>query len=260
MERSVVETGYLCTSPSRSYLTVGVGAPLHWVRRGLQDFMRSPVNAISWGVGFSVTLSMITLLFASSLSAAYIYTAPLVILSIILAAGMCASSRQFEQGTDSDMSAAIAQLWKAKFHLFLLGVSVAILVVMWMRLSSLIHVVSTSSLVPADGSFHEIYLAADGWVTIAAHSVLTLLMTTAIFSLTHLAIPMVVDGDEDIMNAMITSLVVTFKNMAASLVWAVIAIGLLIAGTLAWFPLVALLAPIAFYGSWHGYKSMVATE
>lgn len=158
------------------------------------------------------------------------------------------------------MSSAIAQLWKAKFHLLLLGISVAIMVVIWMRLTSLVYVVSTGSLVPAAGSFHEIYLAADGWVAIAAHSLLTLVMTAALFSLTHLAIPMVVDGDEDFMNAMIASFVATSKNKAASLIWAVIVIGLLVAGSLAWFPLMAVLAPITFYGAWHGYKSMVTTE
>ena len=260
MDRSVAETGFVGPSPTRNYRSISVTSPLRWLRKGFQELRRSPVESIGWGAGFAVTLFIVTLLFEKSLSAAFIYVAPLVLVAVSLAGGMCASSRLREQGADAGVAAVLGELWRAKFNLFLLGVSVAIMVLLWMRMTTLVYVATTGSLIPVDMSFPDVYLYADAWGLITANVVVTLLTATAIFSLTHLALPMVMDGDRDFMNAMIASLVATIKNKTASLVWASIILGMLVAGLVLWVPLLSLLAPALFFGTWHGYRATVTTE
>ena len=85
-------------------------------------------------------------------------------------------------------------------------------------------------------------------------------MAAVVFSLTHLALPMIVDGDEDFMNAMISSYIATSRNKAAMLIWATLVFGALAISIAVWFPLVALLAPLAFHGSWHVYRSVVSID
>ncbi len=260
MNRSVVETGYIGTSPSRNYRSVGTKAPLRWIKNGALDFKHSPTISITWGAAFAATLYVTMSLFGSPITAAYLYIAPLTMLLVVIAGGMSAYSRQRAAATGSNMTAAIIQLWHAKFHLFLLSVTIASLVVLLMRLVSMTHVAFTGLLIPEDSSFLSIFLATDNWTVVAVHSVITLSIMALLFALTHLAIPMIIDGDQDFMNAMLASLIATSENKLASLLWAAIFIGTTIAGVLLWPPVVAFLAPVLFYGAWHGYSSMVATE
>lgn len=218
------------------------------------------MESIGWGAGFAVTLFLVSLLFEKSLSAAFVYVAPLTVVAVFLAGGMCASTRLREQGADAGFAAVLEELWHAKFNLFLLGVSVAVMVVLWMRMTTLAYVVTTGSLIPVDMSFSDVYLYADFWGLLTANAVVTLLTAAAVFSLTHLALPMVMDGDGDFMNAMIASLVATIKNKTASLVWASVMLGMLVAGLVLWVPLLSLIAPALFFGTWHGYRATVTTE
>ena len=257
MNNSVVETGYLGHSPARSMRNVQSREPFTWIARGLHDMKLSPVSSLAWGVGFTISLYGIYLLLTSSLAASFAYIAPLTTLAVFFAGGMIASSRQIEISGRADTSAAVSQLWRAKLNLIMIGLALSILVLGWMGLSLMIGVVSAGMPATSFGSMIEMVMAVQGTGSIAALSVLTFVMLITAFALAFVSVPMVVDGDQDFLNAMITSAASFRKNFRASLISAVVLVGLVVVSALLWFPLTLVAAPIASHAAWHGYRSLV---
>jgi len=257
MNNSVVETGYLGHSPARSIRNVKSRDLFTWIARGLDDMKLSPVSSLAWGVGFTISLYGIYLLLTSSLAASFAYTAPLTTLALFFAGGMIASSRQIEISGSADTSAAVSQLWRAKLNLVMIGLALSILVLGWMGLSLVIGVVSAGMETASVGSMYEMVMSVKGVGSLAALSILTTVMIITAFALAFVSIPMVVDGDQDFLNAMLTSAASFRKNFRASIIAAVALVGLLVVSALLWFPLTLVAAPIASHAAWHGYRSLV---
>lgn len=252
-----METGYLGHSPARSVKKVGPREPLTWIARGLHDMKLSPVTSLAWGAGFTISLYSIYLLLTSSLAASFAYIAPLTTLAVFFAGGIITSSRQIKISCRADTSAAVSQLWRAKLNLIMIGIALSILVLGWMGLSLMIGVISAGIPTESAGSMIELVMAVQGTGSIAAQSVLSFVTLITAFALAFVSVPMVVDGDQDFLNAMITSVVSFMKNIRASLISAIALVGLVVVSALLWFPLILVAAPIASHAAWHGYRSMV---
>lgn len=258
MDRSVIETSYKGSSPHRTVTNVGIGAPFTWIRGGLRDMTNSPASSIIWGIGLTIALFAGFELLNVTTTVAFAYIAPIIIIAAFLAGGICATSRQIERGGSLEISAAISQLWHVKLHLLLLALTVAILVTGWMRLSLLITVISSGTLAPSTASFLDVIQSTEGWIAFVALCILAILMTTIIFLLTFLSMPMIIDEDEDFLNAMIVSFIASTKNFGVSLIWVIVVGGALTACMLLWYPILSLIAPIAIHSTWHCYRSMMA--
>jgi len=257
MNNRVLETGYLGHSPARSMRNVQSREPFTWIMLGLRDLKLSPVSSVAWGVGFTITVYGAHLLFTSSLAASFYYIAPLTALALVFAGGMVATSRQIEASGSEDTSAAVSHLWRVKFNLVLIGIALSILMIGWMGLSLMIGVVSTGIPAASVGSMIEMVMAVQGTGSIAALSVLTFVMLITAFALAFISVPMVVDGDQDFLNAMITSAASFMNNFRASLISAVVLVGLVVVSALVWFPFTVIAAPIVLHSMWHGYSSLV---
>ena len=121
----------------------------------------------------------------------------------------------------------------------------------------MIGVVSVGTHTTSLGSMSEMVMAVQGTGSLAALSVLTFVMLITAFALAFVSVPMVVDGDKDFLNAMITSAASFRKNFRASSISAVALVGLVVVSALLWFPLIMVAAPIASHAAWHGYRSLV---
>ena len=117
----------------------------------------------------------------------------------------------------------------------------------------MIGVVSVGTHTTSLGSMSEMVMAVQGTGSLAALSVLTFVMLITAFA----SVPMVVDGDKDFLNAMITSAASFRKNFRASSISAVALVGLVVVSALLWFPLIMVAASIASHAAWHGYRSLV---
>ena len=257
MNNSVVENGYIGHSPTRSVRKVRFRVLFTWIALGLRDMKLSPVSSLAWGVGFTFSLYGAYLLLTSSLAASFAYIAPLIALALFFAGGMIASSRQIEASGRADTSAAVSQLWLAKINLLMAGLALSILMLGWMGLSLMIGVVSAGVPATSFGSMVEMVVLVKGAGSLVALSVLTFVMMITEFALIFVSVPMVVDGDQDFLNAMIMSATSFMNNFRALLIAGVVLVGLVVVSALVWFPLIVVASPIALHAAWHGYRSLV---
>ena len=126
-----------------------------------------------------------------------------------------------------------------------------------MSLALSIGVVAAGLPAASVGSMLDVVMAMEGGGSLAVLTVLTLVMILTVVAATFVSVPMVVDGDQDFLNAMITSAASFMNNFRVLLISTVVLVGLVVVSALVWFPLTMVAAPIALHVSWHGYRSLV---
>jgi len=257
MKRSIVETGYIGTSPVRHLSKLGVGAPVEWVRNGIADMLRSPLASIAFGVGLTLALYFGSALLHAKVFFGFAYMAFVVVALAFFAGGILALSRHNGAGGASALT-ALFRLWQVKFHLTLLALAVTALLGGWQWLSLLIARVASAAPIAADESLWSAVQGVDSPTAQVVLVSLALLFAILLFFLVSLSVPMVVDGDEEFLNALIVSYLASVKSPGASCVWLIGSAALTAMGVLLWFPLLALILPVIVHSAWHGYRAMVA--
>ena len=109
-----------------------------------------------------------------------------------------------------------------------------------------------------DGFMATVFLTPEGWVFLAISLGVGVFLAAALFTLTVVAMPMLLDRDTNFVSAMLTSIQVVRQNPWVMLGWAaIIAVVLLLSLVPAFLGLIFTL-PILGHTTWHLYQRAVA--
>lgn len=108
------------------------------------------------------------------------------------------------------------------------------------------------------GGFLEIvFFTPEGWTFLAVGTVVGAALSAVLFSLTVVAMPMLLDRETDVVSAMITSVRVVAENPVVMLGWAaIISVSMLLSLVPAFLGLIFTL-PILGHTTWHLYRRAV---
>lgn len=259
MSRSAIETGFIGSSPARRVEKVSLRAPLRWISAGVRDFVQMPVFSLTCGAVIGLlgygAVKLSSLPVVSNLG----YLAVVAVCATFVAGALCAASRQLRRDEGAEVKSALRRLWQSKVHVAMLSVMVVALTLAWFRLSVLMLVVSSSSSVAPSDSIFDLLIASNSGIVVGILTVFALLTAVFLFSVSAIALPLVIDGDEDFLNAMITSFQAMSQNPIAMLLWANVVALLTIWISATWLPGFVVISPILGYATWHGYKALIKT-
>lgn len=118
----------------------------------------------------------------------------------------------------------------------------------------LVIVLQDSSFSDFDGFFDTVLFTPEGWTFLAIGTCLGAILSAVLFTVTVVAMPMLLERDIDFVSAMITSIRVVTENPLVMLLWAaVISVTLLLSMVPAFLGLIFTL-PILGHTTWHLYK------
>ena len=257
MDRSVVETGYLGPSPPRKIVRVSITAPLTWIKGGIDDLLQAPLLSLFFGSVFAGIFYLGSELFLATSGPRLGSLAGLVFLIPFLIAGVYAAGRDLKDGRMPKVSISIWTLWIRKAYLTLFSLMVTALILGWVRLTALIFVVYTNSAVISFDTAQTLLADPYGLVAVGFFALITTLVALFIFFGSAVALPLVLDGDAEFINAMITSYQVVIQNPRAMLLWAALVFMFTTIGAAAWYIGLALVFPILSYASWRSYRDLV---
>ena len=95
------------------------------------------------------------------------------------------------------------------------------------------------------------------WQFVAAYTAAGFVLAAAIFALSVVSLPMMLDRRVDMVTAMVTSLWVVRENPWSMILWAGLIAALVIIGFLTWFIGLAIIFPVLGHASWHAYRELV---
>lgn len=240
---------------------VALGAPIQWLRLGARDLHRSLRPSLL--VGLVVTAAGWLLLAATwgiahllpALLGGFLCVAPFAAIAIY------GYSRQLERGERLDPAEARGA-WRANAQsVALFGLMLALALIFWERVAAVIfaafyrgeplQVANLLTTLVFSGQ-HVGLLASLG----AAGG----LIAAAVFALSVVSVPLLLDRPVDVITAAITSVRCCLRNPGTMLLWA------LLIAVITWLGLATFLLglvvafPWLAHASWHAYRDLVAFE
>jgi uncharacterized membrane protein len=174
------------------------------------------------------------------------------------AVGLYEVSRRREAGLPISWGPVLAAVRaRGDDQIMMIGFILFVAFIFWMFLAHGIAAIFLSN-APIGAAGADLYLRGPGLPMLLFGSAVGALFALALFSLTVISLPMLVDRKVDFMTAMIVSLGTVRSNALVMLAWALIVALLLLLAMLPAFLGLLVVLPVLGHATWHLYRRAVA--
>lgn len=238
--------------------TVDRDAPLRWLRLGWHDLRQVP--ATSLGVGAALVALGYLLTWGA-------WSSPILVLTFVsgfLLAGPFLGlifydlSRRLERQEPPTLAHALASLRDNPLAIILLIVMLGLILLAWIRVTSLITALSVAAVQPSlPVLIDTLLLTPKGLVFLGMFVLSGAVLAALTFCLSVVSFPMLLDRKVDTLTAVATSVLVVRRNLPAMLVWAALIAGLTLLGLLTLYLGLIVTMPLIGHAAWHAYRETV---
>lgn len=231
--------------------------PLVWLSLAWADLKQHPLPSLAYGL-LICAMGAIVLLFnnhpyliAGSLTA-FLLVGPL------MSAGLCELSRRRDRGEQPGFEDSLGALRHNRRGLFGFANRLVLIGVSWMLLSAIFMQTALGTSGPSLGNT----VWGGAWSALSTDQLLVYLglwgtLSAIVFSISVVAVPMILDLNADASTAMKTSLRVTLRDFPAMLVWATLIVLLVAIGFATGLVGMVLIYPLLGHATWHAYRELV---
>lgn len=248
--------------------TVGASQPLSWLTRGWRDLTRCGWISVLHGVAIALAGAIMLWLardrfwFMAGAFSGFLLVGP------VLTTSLYALSRDQERGKQGGLATVLAtwlnwkngriQPWgEAQWRLVRFGVLLALAGTAWVLVSAgLITWLAPVSITSPLVFIEQVVLAREGWL-FEAWLALGGALVAPIFASTVVTIPLLLDRQISVGQAMATSWQVIFANPVPMAIWAAMIMMLTFVGFATALVGLVLLVPLLGHASWHAYRDLL---
>jgi uncharacterized membrane protein len=179
------------------------------------------------------------------------------LLAPLLAAGLYEISRRHEQGRDTGFGESL-QGWKRSGGAIAeYGLELVIVAIFWERLSAILFALLYQGAVPnLEAFYRDVFLSGAYWQLAVVYVAVGGVLAIAVFVLSAISIPMLLDRNVDVYTAMATSLVAVGRNIPAMAVWAILIVVLTAIGFATYMIAMIPIFPVLGHATWHAYRDL----
>src|SRR5574337_329934 len=160
--------------------------------------------------------------------------------------------------TISPMVPAGSRLPASSTSLFYFGLLLAISLISWERISSILFALFYRGDVPDMAHFYrDVFFSGIYVHFVVGYLFIGGILAVAVYCLSAVSVPMLMDRDSDVVTAMMTSARAVGHNVGAMLLWAVLLVGLMAVGFATMMIGMIILLPLVGHATWHAYKDIV---
>ncbi len=241
--------------------------PWAWLGDGWNDFTASGMVSLAWGLLFAaVGLVIVAALhlwriynLALPLAAGFMLIAP------VLVAGLYQVSRTLERKERVTMATPFAAWRRHPGELGAMGLVLGLFFLAWMRIATLLFAwffgtepPTLAGAVPdLRGFIESVILSGQNIVFLVISTAIGAVLAFAVFALSAIAVPMLVDRDVGVFEAMATSIAAVKANLWPMIVWAILIVLFTAAGTIVGFVGLTVTLPLIAHATWHAYRDLV---
>jgi uncharacterized membrane protein len=237
-------------------MRIPVNRPFTWLRDGWLD-MRSVASlgygALIVGVGWTILVFCGTHpYFIAAAISGFLLVGPL------MSAGLCEMSRRYSLGQSANFDDSLDGFKRNAPALFEFGVILAICAAVWFGISALL--LGTVFHIGAPDISETLYrgfLDATNRPQVLAYIVVGGVLATAVFAVSVVSIPLIIDRHASAGQAMRASVNAVLHNIPAMIVWSGLILILTIIGYATLLFGLLYIAPLLGHATWHAYKSMI---
>ncbi len=237
---------------------IDISTPFTWVKKGYHDFRNAFIPSLLYGLIFTVIGLVLLYLASNNPVWSALLLATFFLVGPFLAVGLYHLSRQIEEGEEEPC--LLDSISSIRENIVPLGIFVVVLgfiIMIWMRIAALV----------AGVYFDNVELISKGWTVIlhneqsieflAFFTLFGFLIANLAYSISLVAIPMIIHRKVDFLTAITTSLRTVIKNPIPLLVWAILIVVLIHLGFFTLFIGIAITFPVIGHASWHAYRDLI---
>ncbi|MEW8505779.1 MAG: DUF2189 domain-containing protein [Candidatus Thiodiazotropha sp.] len=235
--------------------------PWRWLSAGWRDIKAAPARSLGYGLGLAIISYLITI---SVIMSGMFFILPQILagfflIAPLLAIGLYAISRQLEAGETPSLRAGMKTARANSFHLFNMGLVLAVALIAWMTLAQLIVALTYTGITPAtwQGFLASLFGTWEGLRLLLAGIGSGALIAFIIFGISAISVPMLLDRNSNVFDAIQTSWNALRHNFLPMLLWAAILVFIIIAGFMTLYVGLVIGFPLAAHATWHAYRDLV---
>jgi len=231
--------------------------PFIWLAEGWDGLMHHKAASLAYGALVALIGSLILAysghpLYIGASVAAFLVVGP------VITSGLCELSRRRDHGETGSFVGSLDAVRRNYVELLRLAAVLVFTALICFNLAAIYLYSTTGTAVPAFASFlWGDILAQLSSVHVAAYLLAFLLISTVVFLLSVVSVPMIIDRHVSAETAMRISLRAALRDIPAMLVWAGLIICLVVFGfgTRLWGMVIVL--PLLGHATWYAYRDMV---
>ena len=237
--------------------------PWQWLESGWKDLTRAPRFSLSYGAVFVVVSILLTLgliredlfFIIPPLAAAFFLVAPL------LGIGLYKISESLEQNEPVEF----CQAWRAwkrnEVHLAGMGVTLMLVLLCWMLAAILVFALLFQEPAPTIANFiPAVFLSGNSAAFLVTGVAVGGLIALFTFSITVVAVPLLMDRRLDWMSAMQTSVNAVRANWRPMALWACLIVMFVGIGLVTFYVGLIVAMPLVGHATWHAYRDLVEPD
>ena len=236
---------------------VPASRPFIWLADGWRDLWHHRSASLAYGLLVTVLGALILAfgshpLFMAALCVGFLLVGP------IITAGLCELSRCREEGELADFQSSLLPLRRNRGSLLHFAETLAVVAFIWFAFSGLLYMTLVGNVAPPLetsmwGNLEEQISRSQ----IIAYAGVGLMLAIAVFALSVVTIPMIVDRHVDASTAMRMSLLVTLRDFPAMLVWAALIAALIVFAFATSLWALVIIYPLLGHATWRAYRELV---
>ncbi len=243
--------------------TIGPGDLREALAGGLADFEAMPTHVVFLCLIYPV----VTLIFARAyagyevLPLVFPLLAGYTLIGPLVAIGMYELSRRREQGLNISRWHAFEVLRSPSIRaIATLGLVLMAIYFAWLGAALAIYALNFGSAAPTSivGFAHQVFTTSSGWALIIVGCAVGFLFAVAVFTISVVSFPMLLDRDVGVTTAIQTSIRAVIANPMTMALWGLTVAVALLAGSLPFFVGLAVVMPVLGHATWHLYRKVVA--
>lgn len=235
-------------------------SPWEWLEAGWRDICRVPAISVTYGAAFAIAAGLIALglsrLGEESLFLAL--TGGFLLIGPFMAAGLYETSRQLAAGDTPTLRSALAAPFQARGQLSFLGVMLLMIFMIWLQLALLLMMFFLGTHTPPafDELMHTLLMTPRGLALLIFGTTVGALLAAAVFTVSALSAPMLLDRRMDAVSAARASLGAVIANPKPMMLWAALIVAIMSAGFATLLVGLAVAFPLVGHATWHAYADV----
>jgi uncharacterized membrane protein len=238
---------------------VGLMEPFQWLKLGWQTFTALRTPALVFGVTFAAIGALISYGSMSNPQMVFAFWSGFLLVAPVLAMATYHMAQSHEEGRSVSFGSCGRLLRRNLGNTLLLTLLLAVVMVAWIRISTLTTAVYTGGMsvqIDLSGSFFDM----SNLGLLATLGVVTVVFSLLMFALLAWSMPMLARGKQHFATAIASSFAVIVKQPAPMLVWGGLIAGLTLLSMASYFIAFAIVFPWLAFATWEAYKSLFETE
>lgn len=235
--------------------------PWIWLAAGWRDIWRAPGVSLTYGAVFAaISMTLTVGLFAIGLE--YLLpplVAGFMLVGPMLAVGLYETSRRLESGEPVTLGAALFAVTRAPTQLAFLGVFLALALLFWMRVASLLFALffGTMNFPPLGEILPTLFFTWEGLSLLIVGSAFGAVLAAAVFAISVVSVPLLMVRDVDAVTAMIVSIRAVRANLVVLALWAWLVAVLTGFGLIPAYLGLIVTFPLVGHATWHAYRDLI---